>query len=456
MSRHVLIGRFGPGDDVEVPSGGTEVPTEVDLLSGDRRLSYGLGDMLSDLADLAISPPEVAVDLAIVAALVYAADTRVKRSRVSQDSWTRELRIVAPVSDPDRWSALRGELKTSLDFLTGDLWTIGFRRRPAGFDQMAPAIAEGTEERQFDGVNLFSGGLDSLIGAIDDLEGGRNPLFVSHAGESATSSVQAACFGHLQNHYDDRILNRIGIWMVFPKNLIPGMPGEDTTRGRSFLFFALGTVAASGLSDDRELRAPENGLIALNVPLDPLRLGSNSTRTTHPYFIDGWNRVMEGLDLHSRVMNPYWDKTKGEMVDACAGPDVLKEILPKTMSCSSPTKGRWRRLGIQHCGYCMPCLIRRAAVHKAWGGGEDGTTYTIPDLHERPLNTTEAEGAQVRSFQVAANELASNPDKARLLIHKPGPLPVSEADLPQLASVYRRGIEEVADLLTGVDARPMK
>lgn len=456
MSRHVLIGRFGPGDNVQVPSGGTEVPTEVNLLSGDRRLGHGLGDMLSDLADVGISPPEAAIDLGVVAALVHAADTRVKRTRVSQDSWTRELRIVAPVSDPQRWSAMRGELKRALDFLTGDLWTIGFRGRPNGFDQIAPGIAEGTETRQFDGVNLFSGGLDSLIAAIDDLEAGRNPLFVSHAGEPATSSVQSTCFGHLQKDYDDQELKRIGVWMVFPTHLIPGMPSEDSTRGRSFLFFALGTVAASGLSGDREVRAPENGLIALNVPLDPLRLGSNSTRTTHPYFIHSWNRVMEELGLNSRVRNPYWDKTKGEMVEGCAAPEVLKGILPETMSCSSPTKGRWRGLPIQHCGYCMPCLIRRAAVQKAWGGGEDDTTYTISDLRARALDTTEAEGAQVRSFQVAAHELASDPDKARLLIHKPGPLPVSEADLPQLASVYRRGIEEVADLLVGVDARPMK
>lgn len=456
MSRHVLIGRFGPRDAVSVPTGGTEVPTDVDLLSGARRLSHGLGDMLSDLAEVGLSPPETAVDLGVLAALVYAADTRVKRSRVSQDSWTRELRIVAPVSDPQRWSAAQGELETALNFLTGDLWTIGFRSRPAGFERLVPDIAEGTEEPQFDGVNLFSGGLDSLIGAIDDLEAGRTPLFVSHAGEPATSSVQATCFGHLQKNYDGRKLKRIDVWMVFPTHLIPGMPSEDSTRGRSFLFFALGTVAASGLGGDREVRAPENGLIALNVPLDSLRLGSNSTRTTHPYFIHSWNRVVEELGLHSWVRNPYWDKTKGEMVDACAAPGVLKTILPDTMSCSSPTKGRWHGLPIQHCGYCTPCLIRRAAVEKAWGGGEDGTTYTISDLGGRPLDTTEAEGAQVRSFQVAAHELGSNPDKARLLIHKPGPLPVPEADLSQLASVYRRGIEEVAGFLTGVDARPVK
>jgi hypothetical protein len=31
------------------------------------------------------------------------------------------------------------------------------------------------------------------------------------------------------------------------------------------------------------LHVPENGLIVINVPLDPLRLGAFSTRTTHPF-----------------------------------------------------------------------------------------------------------------------------------------------------------------------------
>ncbi len=49
---------------------------------------------------------------------------------------------------------------------------------------------------------------------------------------------------------------------------------ENSTRGRSFLFFALGVFAGTGLGNGFVLRVPENGLIALNVPLDPLRLGS--------------------------------------------------------------------------------------------------------------------------------------------------------------------------------------
>ena len=50
------------------------------------------------------------------------------------------------------------------------------------------------------------------------------------------------------------------------------MGKESTTRGRSFLFFALAALAASGLGGQPVIYVPENGLISLNVPLDPLRV----------------------------------------------------------------------------------------------------------------------------------------------------------------------------------------
>ena len=117
------------------------------------------------------------------------------------------------------------------------------------------------------------------------------------------------------------------------------------------------------------LRVPENGLIALNVPLDPLRLGSNSTRTTHPYYMARWNDLLTELGIEGRVENPYWDKTKGEMAAGCLNAALLAKLAPDSLSCSSPTKGRWQGLGIEHCGYCLPCLIRRAALESAWGTG---------------------------------------------------------------------------------------
>ncbi|MFX5730433.1 hypothetical protein ABTE38_19460, partial [Acinetobacter baumannii] len=52
----------------------------------------------------------------------------------------------------------------------------------------------GLEDHGFDRVALFSGGLDSLIGAIDRFEQGSFPLFVSHGGDGAISKPQKDLF----------------------------------------------------------------------------------------------------------------------------------------------------------------------------------------------------------------------------------------------------------------------
>jgi hypothetical protein len=90
----------------------------------------------------------------------------------------------------------------------------------------------------------------------------------------------------------------------------------------------------------------------------------------------------------------------------------------------------------------------------AWGTGSDSTTYTVPDLHAQPLDTRQASGVQVRSFQYAIERLKGKPQLANLLIHKPGSLADEAAHLDALADVYRRGLDEVARLIDGTEARP--
>lgn len=454
MRRHVIIGRFGLLDKEKVSTASDEIPTELNLVAGAKRLDHGMGGALDDLAALGVFPTDRGLDLLVLAAHVHAADTRLSRVTESQDSWTREIRLVVPVGDPGRWTAVTALLTRMLDFLTGDRWALTFRQRPPPFAAVVSVPPKQIGQPPFDGLSLFSGGLDSLIGAIDTLERGGLPLFVSHAGEGASSDAQNTCFDALKANYKSRSLSRLRVWMTFPKALVRHVAPEDTTRGRSFLFIALGVFAGTGLSRPFTLRVPENGLIALNVPLDPLRLGSLSTRTTHPFYLARWNELLETIGIPGRVENPYWNKTKGEMVAACANQKLLQTLVPSSLSCSSPTKGRWRGRGIEHCGYCLPCLIRRAALEVAFGHANDSTSYTVRDLKARILNTRQSGGEQVRSLQLAVERLRSRPDLAKILIHKPGPLSDVAADLSDLAGVYRRGMSEVGALLAGVRARP--
>jgi hypothetical protein len=453
MKRHLLAGRFGLDDLVELPRATDEQVTEVQFVQGAKTLGFDIGDALKSLKKLNVLPSEMGVDLLVVAAHVHAADTRISRAQQSQDSWTREIRLVVPVSDPERWAAAGATLTRALGFLTGDRWTVGFRERPVRFK----TIVEGSPTllpAVFDAVSLFSGGLDSLIGSIDLLEAGNTPLLVSHAGEGAVSGAQQTLFDRLKVQYPNLPFDRLRLWMNFPNDLVKDVEPENTTRGRSFLFFALGIFAGSGLRSSFVLRVPENGLIALNVPLDPLRLGSNSTRTTHPFYIARWNQLLLELGINGRVENGYWDKTKGEMAAACSNPTLLRTLAPDSLSCSSPTKGRWQGLAAQHCGFCLPCLIRRAALDSAWGRGHDVTSYTVPDLRAHPLDTNESVGQQVRSFQFAIERLRQRPELAKMLIHKPGSLSDEVGHLEQLANVYRRGLEEVGHLIEGAETKP--
>lgn len=125
------------------------------------------------------------------------------------------------------------------------------------------------------------------------------------------------------------------------------------------------------------------------------------------------------------------------------------------MSCSSPAKARYKKLSPRHCGYSVPCLIRRASL-KAGLRSSDPTLYTVSNLAAQTLFTDRSEGEHVRSFQLMAKRLVDRPQLANILIHKPGPLTAAPAEMPDYADVFRRGVLEVAELLNGVIAKPSR
>ncbi len=277
MTKHVIVGRMGDADTSPVATSRGEIASALQLLHLDK-LDHGIGHAIDAMNSLKMAPTEIAVDILVLAAHVHAADTRISRSTESQDGWTREIRLIIPVSDPIRWSSASDVLVRMLNFLTGDRWEVSFRERP----QSQRSLVKGPADlvgAAFDGVSLFSGGLDSLIGAIDALKSGKTPLLVSHAGEGLVSKSQELCFDGLKAAFPKSPFDRLRVWMSFESGLVPDVGSEDSTRGRSFLFFSLGVAAGVALGKPFVLTVPENGLIALNVPLDPLRLGALSTRT---------------------------------------------------------------------------------------------------------------------------------------------------------------------------------
>ena len=180
MRRHSIIARLGPADTANVnPQRQGTVITQIRFIDGERRLSFGLGQAIEQLAKRGVVPSEQAADLALLAATVTAADTRISRTTESQDTWTREIDLYVPVQDPALWTATSPLVEKTLNFLTGDIWRLLFRERHRNHRELV-AKRKILERPTFTSVCLFSGGLDSFTGAIDLLAAGQNPIFVSH------------------------------------------------------------------------------------------------------------------------------------------------------------------------------------------------------------------------------------------------------------------------------------
>ncbi len=442
MRRHSIIARLDPTDKIAVKLHEPHsITTEIRYIDGHHQLGYGLGQLIEQLARRGVFTSDAAVDLALLAATVTAADTRISRETESQDSWTREIDLYMPVLDPTMWTASSRLIERMLNFLTGDRWRVFFRDRWQGCRKIVNRPPE-LISSPFDCVCLFSGGLDSYVGAIDLLSANKKPLFVSHYWEPSTST-QELCAQRIGSVYGDMAGKHVRARIGFPDDLVTGSAPEKSQRGRSFLFFAMAALAADGLTGAPIIYIPENGLISLNVPLDPLRVGAWSTRTTHPFYMARWDELNSRIGFNASFENPYRFQTKGEMLDGCANQNLVRRHAHETISCSSVTKGRWKGLRMGHCGYCVPCLIRRAAFQRAFG--TDPTDYpAMPDLTADRINARAAEGEHIRSFQMMARRLAQKPALARLLVYKSGPLPDYDGtDIVAYAEVFRRGIEEV-------------
>ena len=420
----------------EIIEDNSTIITDVPMLTPSGKLRYGLQRTVDELRKQRIYPTETGFDAIIFGLMVYIADMKISRLKQSQDSWSREIQLTVPTFD-NRWNDYKNHFERMLKFLTGDLWVINFTERTK---ELADNEKDMVRTDLYKIASLFSGGMDSLIATINYMENKQATLLVSHAGESKVRHWQTDLLSVLDENYNDVPHNNAYYWTNLDGLELPDADKDMNQRSRSFLFITIALFAMSGADECKELLMPENGLIALNVPLDPTRIGSHSTRTTHPFYLTIWNEVAGGM-FGFTIRNPYWNKTKGEMADECLNKDVLKIVIGQSFSCSSVNSASIRSRKQQHCGHCLPCIIRRAAMHKAFGSW-DPSDYMYSSVTEL-VNNRGSVGEQVRSFQYAIDKLKKNPNAKDILIHKPGPLDIDEEYLSKLADTYYRGLIEV-------------
>ena len=124
------------------------------------------------------------------------------------------------------------------------------------------------------------------------------------------------------------------------------------------------------------------------------------------------------------------------MILECRDREFLQEVLDKTMSCSHPDVGRHRGLKkTMHCGYCLPCTIRRSAIQK--GQLVDTSTYFDSSYTILPV----AKQAY-RTYKCALKEFDEN--TAFLRIQESGPI---EENIDKYADLYVRGMKEMRESL---------
>ncbi len=312
---------------------------------------------------LAADLPDVVADLIELATYVYCGDQAVGRGGKAEfeygGHWRRRLRFQVPVRRPDVWDdpTVLAELTRTLSFLSDDDYEFGFvaRRNPP---KLAEYLFGDANVGTIDTVMMFSGGLDSLAGAVEEVIGqGRRVALVSHRPVSKIDSRQQDLAELLGLRAADRGRPRPFHVSVLA-NKQERLGKEYTQRTRSFLFGAFGVAVARLLGLDG-VKFYENGVVSLNLPVCAQVLGGRASRTTHPQVLWRMQSLFSRVtERPFRIENPFLWKTKTDVTAGVRGLG-MGELIAHTVSCAHT----WEVTAAQpHCGKCSQCIDRRLAA----------------------------------------------------------------------------------------------
>lgn len=328
---------------------------------------------ISEICQFKDLVPKVLFDLLMMSGIIYSVDRIISRKQFSINGLTREMIVNLPTSNLTLWKSLTNSLNELLSFMTGDLWSVKFK--PSNNYDL-PSIPLSEKCKEVTAVSLFSGGMDSLIGAIDLAQSEPGKIFLASHYDSTMGGPkgdQNKVFKMLNEHYPEKFIRFKKAVRIQPQKQ---KNSELSSRSRSLMFFAIAAIVAEALGTD--IVIPENGSVSLNYPLSDSRRSACSTRTTHPIMVNQFNNLLLCLGVKTRAHNPYEFQTKGEMVHGCKDLSTLIKIVPQSNSCGKRSQHQFMLDNhfASHCGRCMPCMYRRASLL----GYEDHTTYGIEPL----------------------------------------------------------------------------
>ena len=302
-------------------------------------------------------------DLLEVAAYVWTADQMVSRGAKDVDTfgekWRRTFEFHIPVRVPEAWNSaeVKTVLEQTLGFLSDDVYDFTFypaKNAPA-FQMYLDLGHDGAARGEVEQVMLFSGGLDSLSGGIEEtLNQKRRCMWVSHR----------PTHKHNRRHREidelmaDRAKSLRPAHVLVDINKDSKLTKETTQRPRSFLFAAVGAAVAQMLKLN-SVRFYENGVVSLNLPMAEQVVGARATRTTHPQVLKGFSKLMALLSGGEfTVENPFLWETKGQVIERIVKADCGR-MIKSSVSCAHTHEASLKH---PHCGVCSQCLDRRFGI----------------------------------------------------------------------------------------------
>ena len=363
-------------------------------------------------AKLAKNLHDTVLDLLEVASYVYCADQAVSRGgmtiRSNGEDWRRRFHIAIPVRLPDLWnsSEIKSALEETLGFLSDDHYDFKFTKltSPSLVEQYFP-FDNNAPWFKADTIALFSAGLDSLAGAVDEIVlQGMKPVLVSHRPVAKISTWQTNLLKAFSEelNFKQQFLH-VPVWV----NKYSGLTHDTSQRSRSFLYGMLGAALAI-MQELDEVRFYENGIISSNLPFSDQVVGSRATRSTHPKALKGFSKlvsVLVGKDF--KFQNPYFWKTKSEVVQIIKSAGMEK-LIGFSRSCSHV---RTAENISTHCGVCSQCVDRRiATAYNDLSAHDPAESYKI-DLFSGRLEKTE-DRTMVESIIRIAAEIEKMDDAA--------------------------------------------
>lgn len=372
----------------------------LNYLGTSRNIRIGLPDFVRNVYHL---PPRV-LDLLELAAYVYCADRKFRRGskdNLEYHSWARSFHFVVKVRDDRFWKQdkVSRYLSNVLEFMTGDreyrfTFQSGHSTPPTNlFDSKQFHL----EHSANPSVVLFSGGLDSLAGTIQQLEQTSNYVcLVSHQSQPGTIRTQNKLFEALKDHYPRRLAH-----YKFRCNLHRIRAREETQRARAFLYTSIACAIIQAFKQECFF-VYENGITSMNFARREDMANARASRTTHPqtiFYLQELFSLILGKSV--QIETPFLWKTKTDVVaDLRDGPHL--KLLPSSVSCSQTFRNRSQAT---HCGGCSQCIDRRFAAYASKVNEWDGPHIYETDIIAQniPENKSEIKTTAVDYVRQAQN-----------------------------------------------------